>query len=115
MPQEVIDRRASCLVTPLYSDQDYLLALALQHEDASALASASGPTPRAPLTSQTAPTGDEAVALALHQEERALLEQRIGADRAASILPTENQGDSLREVAARGAATDRRGLQDRDR
>lgn len=104
-----------CRVFQIYSDQDYMLALALQQEDASALASASGPTPRAPSTSQTAPTGDEAVALALHQEERALLEQRIGADRAASTLPNENQGESLREGAARGTASDRRGLQDRDR
>eukprot|EP00904_Undaria_pinnatifida_P005402 jgi/Undpi1/1992/HiC_scaffold_12.g05379.m1 len=109
------DGLASPLTGNQHDDQDYMLALALQQEDASALASASGPTPRAPSTSQTAPTGDEAVALALHQEERALLEQRTGADRAASTLPNENQGESLREGAARGTASDRRGLQDRDR
>lgn len=97
------------------SDQDYMLALALQHEDASALASASGPNPRAPSTSRTAPVGDEAVALALHQEERALLEQRIGGDRATATLATANQGEPLREGTVRGAATDRRGLQNRDR
>lgn len=102
-------------VPRICSDQDYMLALALQQEDASALASASGPTPRAPPTSQTAPVGDEAVALALHQEERALLEQRIGGDRATSTLPAANQGEPLREGAVRGVATDRRGLQDRDR
>lgn len=100
---------------PHCSDQDYMLALALQQEDASALASASGPTARAPSTSQTAPTGDEAVALALHRQERALLEQRIGGDRATATLPAASQGEPLADGAVRGVPTDRRGFQDRDR
>lgn len=58
--------------------EDYMLALALQQEDASALASTS--------PNQSAVLGDEAVAMALQGEERGLLEQRIGRDNVDSTL-----------------------------
>ncbi|CAM9653922.1 unnamed protein product [Laminaria digitata] len=109
------DGLAAPLTGNQHDDQDYMLALALQQEDASALATASGPTARAPSTSQTAPTGDEAVALALHRQERALLEQRIGGDRATATLPAASQGEPLADGAVRGVPTDRRDFQDRDR
>lgn len=89
---------------PTLSDQDYMLALALQQEDASALPSASEPIPRGTLNHQTAPVGDEAVALALHREERALLEQRIEANDA-SIAAAGGQRASSREDSTRRADT----------
>lgn len=92
-----------------------MLALALQQEDDSALASASGTIPRAPSVHQPAPAGDEAVALALQQEERALLEQQTGTDTCAPTVAMRGQGVAFREDGIRGAGTDRRGLQDRER
>lgn len=71
---------------PCHSDQDYMLALALQQEDASSLASRAPSANNQPTVvpgaqpgpdeASTAIWGDEAVALALQQEERALLEQQ---------------------------------------
>lgn len=53
-----------------------MLALALQEEDVS------GHAQGAP-SGESALLGDEAIAMALHQEERVLLERRIGSGNAA--------------------------------
>lgn len=70
-----------------------MLALALQQEDASA---SSRPVPRTtsgvPSTYQGAPVGDQAVALAIQQEERAMLNQRIDPN---ATAPNEVSGQAL--------------------
>lgn len=73
----------------LCSNADYMLALALQQEDASALASAS--------PAQPGPVGDEAVAMALLTEDRALQEQRIGDGNHDTTLVAGSQGVPFRE------------------
>lgn len=73
----------------LCSDADYMLALALQQEDASALASASPTQPEL--------VGDEAVAMALLNEDRALLEQRLGGGNEDTTLAAGRQGVPFRE------------------
>lgn len=94
------------------SDQDYMLALALQQEDAS---SASRLTPPAPSAHHAAPVDDEVVARALQQEEQALLEQHPRTNSAAPTRAMRGQGMAFREDENRGAYGDRSGLQDRDR
>lgn len=75
------------------SDPDYMLALALQQEDESALESTS-PNPSNVL-------GDEAVAMALFgQDERAPVEQRLGGSTADAPLAAAGHGtDQDRFVA----------------
>lgn len=75
------------------SDPDYMLALALQQEDESALESTS-PNPSTVL-------GEEAVAMALFgQDERAPVEQRLGGGTADAPLATAGHGtDQDRFVA----------------
>lgn len=73
----------------LCSDTDYMLALALQQEDASALGSASPTLPDL--------AGDEAVAMALLSEDRALLEQRAGGGNDDTNFAAGRQGVPLRE------------------
>lgn len=74
----------------LRSDADYMLALALQQEDASALASTS--------PDQSTLLGDEAVAMALlGQEEHPPLEQRLGGGNADPPLAVAGQGVPFRE------------------
>lgn len=72
-----------------------MLALALQQEDASALASASPTQPDL--------VGDEAVAMALLSEDRALLEQRIGGGNDDRTLTAGSQGVPFREDRGRFA------------
>ncbi|CAM9430909.1 unnamed protein product [Hapterophycus canaliculatus] len=66
-------RSSRCNVSggDLHDDADYVLALALQEEDASG-------NPQGVSPGQSAVLGDEAMAMALHQEERVMLERRIG-------------------------------------
>ena len=66
-----------------------MLALALQQEDASTLASAS------PIQPDLA--GDEAVAMALLSEDRALLEQRTGSGNDNTTAVAGGQGTPARE------------------
>ena len=80
-----------------------MLALALQQEDA---ASAPG-TDTAPLVHQGAPVDDQAVALALHHEERAMLEHRRAA--------LEGQRVSARGGSRAGAESNRGVILERDR
>lgn len=78
------------MYVPACSDTDYMLALALQQEDASALGSASPTQPDL--------AGDEAVAMALLNEDRALLEQqRIGGGNDNTTLVAGRQGVPVRE------------------
>lgn len=80
----------ACVLALLCSDTDYMIALALQQEDASALASASPTQPDL--------AGDEAVAMALLSEDRALLEQqRIGGGNDDTTLAAGRQGVPVRE------------------
>lgn len=87
-----------------HRDEDYMLALALQQEASSSTAP-SGPGFPGERVGAGDPSsvewGDEAVALALHNEERARLEQ--GRD-----VPAGNGGNVSREA-------DRRALRHRDR
>lgn len=71
------------------SDTDYMLALALQQEDASALTSASPTQPDI--------AGDEAVAMALLNEDRALLEQRTAGGNDDTTRVAGRQGVPVRE------------------
>lgn len=74
----------------LYSDPDYMLALALQQEDETALESTS--------PNQATVLGEEAVAMALFgQEERAPLEQRLGGGTAGLPLAPTGQGAPFTE------------------
>lgn len=83
-----------------------MLALALQHGDESSLASAPG-TASIPLVNHGEPVDDEAVALALHHEERAMLERRRAT--------MEEQGVTTRGDARRGVEADRGVVLERDR
>lgn len=80
-----------------------MLALALQQEDASGSGNATAPSAH-----QSAPVGDEAVALALQQEERALLEQQRRTALEAQRVTVVGEG-------TRGPDEDRSGFQERDR
>lgn len=102
---------------PDHSDQDYMLALALQEEDASALASRAPPANDQPNVvpgvqpgqdeASTPAWGDAAVALALQQEERAMLQQQREA--ANNVESRDGQGTPSREEGVRRTS----GLQDR--
>lgn len=74
------------------SDTDYMLALALQQEGTSGRS-----IPRATSSEQSGLSGDEAVAMALHQEERILLEQRLGGRNPAQSVAAGGEGAPLRE------------------
>lgn len=74
------------------SDADYMLALALQQEGTSGR-----PIPRAASSEQSGLSGDEAVAMALHQEERILLEQRLGGRNPAQTVAVGGEGAPSRE------------------
>lgn len=86
---QLVLRSAQNLRVLLNSDADYMLALALQQEDASALASASPTQPDL--------VGDEAVAMALLNEDRALLDQRIGGGDHDTTIVARRQGVPSRE------------------
>lgn len=110
-----------------------MLALALQQEDATSRDSASGPTSRAlsvshPPTSTRSrdhldqnqslrvASGDEAVALALHQKEQALFEQWERPRQASpSPFPVESQPEPGRDELIRQPHVERRAPRDRDR
>lgn len=87
-------KRILLSIHPMYvsfvcSDADYMLALALQQEDASALASAAPTQPDL--------AGDEAVAMALLNEDRALLEQRTAGGNDDTTLVAGRHGVPSRE------------------
>lgn len=117
---------------PHYSDQDYLLALALQQDDASTLASVSGATPRVPSTTHLLDRtdsslrrehdevsrmalSDEAVALALHNEERALFQQRHASNQGSASSFRPEHGRRTGDDSIRQTDMEPRSLRHRDR
>ncbi|CAM9285749.1 unnamed protein product [Ectocarpus sp. 6 AP-2014] len=83
------------------SDADYMLALALQQEGTSGR-----PIPRAASSEQSGVSGDEAVAMALHEEERILLEQRLGGRNPAQTVAVGGEGAPSREERDRRRPAD---------
>ncbi|CAN0036063.1 unnamed protein product [Scytosiphon promiscuus] len=77
-----------------HDNADYMLALALQQEDASG-------NPQGARRGQSALLDDEAMAMALHQEERVLLERRTGSGNPTThgqVVPSGGERDRRRQA-----------------